>query len=101
MASEAPIGIFDSGIGGLTVAHAVARVLPAEQLSYFGDTAHMPYGDRSPELVRSWSVRIAQHLLDQGCKAIVIACNSASATAASAVRAKTLIGTARRAYASS
>ena len=86
MASEAPIGIFDSGIGGLTVAHAIARVLPAERLSYFGDTAHMPYGDRSPELVRSWSVRIAEHLLDQGCKAIVIACNSASATAAAAVR---------------
>jgi glutamate racemase len=86
LASEAPIGIFDSGIGGLTVAHAIARALPAERLSYFGDTAHMPYGDRSPELVRSWSVRIAEHLLDQGSKAIVIACNSASATAAAAVR---------------
>ena len=86
MASEAPIGIFDSGIGGLTVAHALAQALPAERLFYFGDTAHMPYGDRSPELVRSWSVRIAEHLLEQGCKAIVIACNSASATAAAAVR---------------
>lgn len=86
MASEAPIGIFDSGIGGLTVAHALAQALPAERLFYFGDTAHMPYGDRSPELVRSWSVRIAEHLLEQGCKAIVIACNSASATATDAVR---------------
>ena len=87
MASEAPIGIFDSGIGGLTVAHALScGALPAELLFYFGDTAHMPYGDRSPELVRSWSVRIAEHLLDSGCKAIVIACNSASATAAAAVR---------------
>ena len=86
MASEAPIGIFDSGIGGLTVAHALAQALPSERLFYFGDTAHMPYGDRSPELVRSWSVRIAEHLLEQGCKAIVIACNSASATAAEAVR---------------
>jgi len=86
LASEAPIGIFDSGIGGLTVAHVLAGILPAERLVYFGDTAHMPYGDRSPELVRSWSVRIAEHLLDQGCKALVIACNSASATAASAVR---------------
>ena len=57
LASEAPIGIFDSGIGGLTVAHAIARVLPAERLSYFGDTAHMPCGDRSPELVPVWSVR--------------------------------------------
>ena len=85
MASEAPIGIFDSGIGGLTVAHALAQALPAERLFYFGDTAHMPYGDRSPDLVRSWSVRIAEHLVSEGCKAIVIACNSASATASDAV----------------
>lgn len=86
LGSEAPIGIFDSGIGGLTVADALSRALPLEQLSYFGDTAHMPYGDRSPDLVRAWSVRIAEHLLEQGCKALVIACNSASASAASAVR---------------
>jgi len=85
LASEAPIGIFDSGIGGLTVAHALAQALPAERLFYFGDTAHMPYGDRSPDLVRSWSVRIAEHLVSEGCKAIVIACNSASATASDAV----------------
>ena len=86
LASEAPIGIFDSGIGGLTVAYAISRVLPAEPLCYFGDTAHMPYGDRSPELVRSWSVRIAEHLVESGCKAVVMACNSASATAAQAVQ---------------
>lgn len=87
MASDAPIGIFDSGIGGLTVAHAMARALPSERMLYFGDTAHMPYGDRSPELVRSYSVRIAEFLVAQGCKAVVIACNSASATAKSAVEA--------------
>lgn len=86
LASEAPIGIFDSGIGGLTVAHAIAQALPAERMLYFGDTAHMPYGDRSAELVRSYSVRIAEFLVDQGCKAVVIACNSASATAKSAVQ---------------
>ena len=86
LASEAPIGIFDSGIGGLTVAHALAQAWPAERLHYFGDTAHMPYGDRSPELVCSWSVRIAEHLVDSGCKAIVVACNSASATATAAVQ---------------
>lgn len=86
LASEAPIGIFDSGIGGLTVAHALAQAWPAEPLHYFGDTAHMPYGDRSPELVRAWSIRIAEHLVAGGCKAIVIACNSASATAAEAVQ---------------
>ena len=85
LASEAPIGIFDSGIGGLTVAHAIAQALPAERMLYFGDTAHMPYGDRSAELVRSYSVRIAEFLVEQGCKAVVIACNSASATAKSAV----------------
>ena len=86
LASDAPIGIFDSGIGGLTVAHAMAQAMPGERLLYFGDTAHMPYGDRSPELVRTYSVRIAQYLRDEGCKAIVIACNSASATATDAVR---------------
>lgn len=85
MASEAPIGIFDSGIGGLTVAHAVSLALPNERLHYFGDTAHMPYGDRSSELVKSWSLRIAEHLVNSGCKAIIIACNSASAAATSAV----------------
>lgn len=86
LASDAPIGIFDSGIGGLTVAHAMAQAMPGERLLYFGDTAHMPYGDRSPELVRTYSVRIAQYLREEGCKAIVIACNSASAAATDAVR---------------
>ena len=65
----------------------MARAWPAECLHYFGDTAHMPYGDRSPELVRSWSVRIAEYLVASGCKAIVVACNSASATAKEAVQA--------------
>ena len=87
MASDAPIGIFDSGIGGLTVAHAIAQAMPAERMLYFGDTAHMPYGDRSPELVRTYSVRIAEILANEGCKAIVMACNSASATAKAAVQA--------------
>lgn len=87
LASDAPIGIFDSGIGGLTVAHAIAQAMPAERMLYFGDTAHMPYGDRSPELVRTYSVRIAEFLAAEGCKAIVIACNSASATAKAAVEA--------------
>ena len=86
MASDAPIGIFDSGIGGLTVAHAIAQAMPAERMLYFGDTAHMPYGDRSPELVRTYSVRIAEFLAAEGCKAIVMACNSASATAKAAVQ---------------
>ena len=76
-----PIGLFDSGVGGLTVARALARELPNESLLYFGDTAHLPYGDKSPETIRTYSRRIAQRLLDQGAKAIVIACNSASSVA--------------------
>ena len=76
------IGIFDSGIGGLTVANAVSSVLPNETLVYFGDTAHMPYGDKSIDLIRSYSVKIARFLInDMHAKAVVIACNTASAAA--------------------
>ncbi|HRI00053.1 MAG TPA: glutamate racemase [Saprospiraceae bacterium] len=79
---ERPIGVFDSGIGGLTVAQAITRVLPDEQMIYFGDTAHMPYGDKSVELIQKYSTRIVRFLLDKyHCKAIVIACNTASAAA--------------------
>ena len=76
-----PIGIFDSGIGGLTVARAVCDLLPNESILYFGDTAHLPYGEKSPELIRKYSTRIALHLVNSGCKAIVVACNSASSNA--------------------
>lgn len=76
-----PIGIFDSGIGGLTVANAVVRLLPQEQIVYFGDTAHMPYGDKSADAIRYYSLRIAKFLLEQQCKLIVVACNSASSAA--------------------
>ncbi|MEO5572823.1 MAG: glutamate racemase [Bacteroidia bacterium] len=77
-----PIGIFDSGIGGLTVANAIHKLLPDETLLYFGDTAHLPYGDKSPELIRSYALRITDFLLhEKKCKAIVIACNTASAAA--------------------
>jgi glutamate racemase len=81
MSSSLPIGIFDSGIGGLTVANAIRKILPNEQLIYFGDTAHMPYGDKSPEAVKFYSLKIAKFLLDKKCKMIVIACNTASAHA--------------------
>jgi glutamate racemase len=77
-----PIGVFDSGIGGLTVANAISRLLPEEQLVYFGDTAHMPYGDKSKDLIRQYASRITDFLLyEKHCKAIVIACNTASAAA--------------------
>lgn len=87
--AQRPIGIFDSGIGGLTVAKAISQVLPNEQLIYFGDTAHLPYGDKSPELVRSYATRITDFLLtDHDCKTIVIACNTASAAAYEILRDK-------------
>ncbi|MEQ8477865.1 glutamate racemase [Fulvivirga sp.] len=76
-----PIGIFDSGIGGLTVAHAIRQLLPNESIIYFGDTAHLPYGDKSEAAVQAYSIKIADVLLNKGCKVIVIACNSASSAA--------------------
>lgn len=76
-----PIGIFDSGVGGLTVARAINRLLPNEDLLYFGDTAHLPYGEKSKEAIQSYSKGITQFLLDHNAKAIVIACNSASSVA--------------------
>lgn len=77
-----PIGVFDSGIGGLTVANAVSKLLPEEQIIYFGDTAHLPYGDKSKELIRSYATIITDFLLkEKKCKAVVIACNTASAAA--------------------
>lgn len=77
-----PIGIFDSGIGGLTVASAIKRALPEESIIYFGDTAHVPYGDKSKELIAHYAVKITEFLLqEKNCKAIVIACNTASAAA--------------------
>jgi glutamate racemase len=78
---DRPIGIFDSGIGGLTVAHAIKVLLPNEQLIYFGDTAHLPYGDKSEAAIQAYAVRIADVLTKKGCKVIVIACNSASSAA--------------------
>jgi glutamate racemase len=80
-AASRPIGVFDSGIGGLTVAKAIKNVLPNEQLIYFGDTAHMPYGDKSADAIRYYCLRISKFLLEQNCKMIVIACNSASSAA--------------------
>lgn len=79
--ANSPIGIFDSGIGGLTVAHAIRNELPNESMIYFGDTAHLPYGDKSEAAVQAYSVKIAEVLLKKGCKTIVIACNSASSAA--------------------
>lgn len=81
MQKNAPIGIFDSGIGGLTVAHAIKEKLPNENLIYFGDTAHLPYGDKSTATIQAYAIKIADFFLQKKCKVIVIACNSASAAA--------------------
>jgi glutamate racemase len=81
MSSSRPVGVFDSGIGGLTVAHEIMRQLPHESIVYFGDTARVPYGPKSPDTVCRYSREIASFLCDQDVKAIVIACNTATAHA--------------------
>ena len=76
---DAPIGIFDSGVGGLTVARSIIDQLPDEAILYVGDTARGPYGPRPIAEVRSFALDVMDHLVDSGVKALVIACNSASA----------------------
>lgn len=77
----APLGVFDSGIGGLTVARALFERLPAESVIYFGDTARVPYGPKSPDTVRRYSGEILAYLLKRGVKAVVVACNTSTAHA--------------------
>ena len=84
--SGGPVGVFDSGIGGLSVAREIRRALPAEDLLYFADTAYVPYGDRSAEWVRTRSLTVGRFLEDQGAKALVVACNTASGAALEALR---------------
>ena len=76
-----PIGIFDSGIGGLTVANAIKKVLPNEDIIYFGDTEHLPYGEKSAQAIEDYSEKIIKFLIIKKCKMIIIACNSASSVA--------------------
>jgi len=85
--AENPIGIFDSGIGGLTVAHAIKEILPEEQLVYFGDTAHLPYGDKASYSIKHYATELSQFLLEKNCKVIVIACHTASSVANEEVKA--------------
>ncbi|MEO9967428.1 MAG: glutamate racemase [Reichenbachiella sp.] len=87
MDKNAPIGIFDSGVGGLTVAQAVKNLLPGEDMIYFGDSAHLPYGDKSAATIQAYSIKITDILLQRGCKVILIACNSASAAAYDLIKA--------------
>ena len=81
MANEKPIGVFDSGIGGLTVVRALTRHLPHENIVYFGDTARVPYGSKSPQVVREYAADDTDVLLAHGVKMIVVACNTVSAVA--------------------
>jgi len=85
--NQLPIGVFDSGLGGLTVVHAIYEHLPSESTIYFGDTARVPYGPKSPETVRRYSLEILHWLLGQNVKAVVIACNTSTAHALDALRA--------------
>src|SRR5712691_97299 len=80
-APRAPIGIFDSGVGGLTVFREIARALPHESLIYLGDCARVPYGTKSPETVIRYSLEAARHLLRRGIKMLVVACNTATSAA--------------------
>ncbi|HSV43158.1 MAG TPA: glutamate racemase [Candidatus Bathyarchaeia archaeon] len=79
--ANAPIGVFDSGLGGLTVVKAIRKVLPLEDIVYFGDTARVPYGTKSPQSIVKFSQQNAKVLMAEGVKAIVIACNSSSSYA--------------------
>lgn len=86
MSSSAPIGVFDSGIGGLTVVREILRQLPHEDVIYFGDTARVPYGPKSPETVTRYAHEITAFLQHEGVKAVVVACNTATAHAIESLR---------------
>jgi glutamate racemase len=85
-ADAAPIGVFDSGVGGLTVLRALRDALPAEDFLYLGDTARLPYGTKSPQSVVRYSLQCAQALMLRGIRGLVVACNTASAAALQALR---------------
>lgn len=86
MNARSPIGVFDSGLGGLTVFKVLAKRMPEESLVYFGDTAHVPYGSKSPEAIARFSTEVARFLSKRGIKLLVVACNTSSAWALPAIR---------------
>lgn len=87
MRSEAPVGVFDSGVGGLSVLGEIRARLPGEALLYVADSGHVPYGEKSPEYIRERCRRIAGFLLGEGAKALVLACNTATVAAVAELRA--------------
>ena len=84
--NHAPIGVFDSGVGGLTVAREIMRQIPDERIVYFGDTARVPYGSKSPNTIIRYSRQIIRFLRTKNVKAIVVACNTASAFALETIK---------------
>lgn len=84
--SSLPIAVFDSGVGGLTVLHECLVSLPHEDFVYLGDTARFPYGNRSAEELREFALELAELLLAEGCKLLVVACNSATSAALPALK---------------
>ena len=89
MSDSRPIAFFDSGLGGISVLRETVRLLPEENYLYYGDSLHAPYGVKTVDEVTARSRAIVRHLLDEGAKAIVIACNTATAAAANTLRAVT------------
>jgi glutamate racemase len=87
LSTRRPIGIFDSGVGGLTVFREIARALPHQSLIYLGDSARVPYGTKSPETVTRYTLQAAAHLLDRGIGMLVVACNTATAAALPSLQA--------------
>jgi glutamate racemase len=85
---KAPIGVFDSGMGGLTVMKALYKQLPMEAVLYYGDTAHVPYGGRDPKELQGFALRISDYLIRRGCKMIIIACNTSTALAYELINAR-------------
>ncbi|HDZ55922.1 MAG TPA: glutamate racemase [Pseudomonas xinjiangensis] len=86
--SNAPVGVFDSGVGGLSVLQEIRQLLPLESLLYVADSGHVPYGEKSPEYIRQRSQAIAGFLLEQGAKSLVLACNTATAAAVNDLRGR-------------
>ena len=83
---SAPIGVFDSGVGGLSVLLEIRRLMPRENLLYVADSGYVPYGEKPPEMIRERSLRIAEFLIGQGARALVLACNTATAAAVNELR---------------
>lgn len=86
--SDQPIGIFDSGIGGMTVARAIKKLLPDEKIIYYGDTARVPYGPKSPQTIQRFSLEIGRFLMEKDIKMLIVACNSASSSSLTLLKNK-------------